>query len=558
MLFSDIKLPKPLSKEELDELFLKYQQGDLDAREKLIIHNIKLVITIAKRFSNTPYDLDELLSVGNIGLIKAIDTFDMNKDSRLSIYASFCIENEIKMFLRSNRRHANNISLEQPISTNENGEELKIGDILFDEDSDFLYELEEKEMYERVRKIVKCLPEKERNIIMKYFGFGEETRLTQEVLAKEYAISRSYMTKIIAKILKKIKELLENEEIIEDKIEINEQSKEKILVQRRTLYELFVGYSKEEVDFCFDKLPDADKEIIRLRYGNDLDSLGLGELTRVQSKRFHAIISKMRIWLESYRKSNSVTKEEKREKHTVRREIVMPKKVQTLYEYLKEYTREEIDLVLNGLEEEDKELIRLRYGDDLDNPSARQLNKEETHKFYGRLIPRIKTKLKQARKAKPTKTVPTMNEMFTMLNNNQKDVPTIPEVPEIVEELVVDPVVETPQNDVASNGNKFAIQEAKIESVREITKEDFVKISALLNLPVFINLLDTLTPKEAIVAVFSFGYIDGKYFSIEAIANFLEVSKEEVVEIIQKVVQIYKENVTQSVDKVLKITNKKS
>lgn len=467
MLFSGIKLPKPLSKEELTELFLKYRQGDLEAREKIIIHSIRLVITIVKRFSNTPYDLDELIAIGNIGLIKAVDAFNIDVGTKFSTYTKIVIENEIKLFLSKNKKHANHISLDQPVYIEQDGKEITLGDTLSDISSDFVVENEEKEVYRIVRMIVNLLPEREKNVIMKYFGFENNQQLNQPELASELGISQSYISKVIIKTLKEIKkylELLETGEMTEDEMaHLYNLKKQKFKKRKKDIYGLLDGYSKEEVDFVLSGLPDAEKE-----------------------------------------------------------------------------------------------LIRLKYGDDLANPSASKLTKEENHKFYSNLIPRIKTKLKQARKAKLTKTAPTMNEMFAMLNDKQKDVSTTSEAAEIIEELVVAPVVETPQNDVASNGNEFAIQEAETESVKKITKEDFVKISALLNLPVFINLLDTLTPKEAIVAVFSFGYIDGKYFSIEAIANFLGVSKEEVVEIIQKVVQIYKENVTQSVDKVLKITNKKS
>lgn len=166
------QLPLPLSKEEIHECFEKYRLGDLNARKKIINHNIRLVISEVKRkFSNTMYEENELISSGLLGLVKAVDTFDISRNLLFATYAVKCIDNEILMFMRNGKKWINDYSLEATINTDFDGKELKLEDVISDDSCDLVLDYEKKEDYKIVRKIVEKLPERERLIIMMYFGF---------------------------------------------------------------------------------------------------------------------------------------------------------------------------------------------------------------------------------------------------------------------------------------------------------------------------------------------------------------------------------------------------
>lgn len=214
-LFIEKKLPQPLKKEELYNYFEKMKLGDMDAREKIIKHNIKLVIDVViKKFSNTQYEIRDLISVGLIGLIKSVDTFDINKGNYFSSYAIICIRNEILMLLRK-RNNIEEISLEQPIVMDDNKNDIKIEDILMDENSDFITDYENKKIYESIRNIINALPEKDKNIIIRYFGFYGVEPMSQKNIATELGISSSYVSRIIKRNVNNIKKELERLECIE-------------------------------------------------------------------------------------------------------------------------------------------------------------------------------------------------------------------------------------------------------------------------------------------------------------------------------------------------------
>ena len=205
MLFVENNLPKPLDDKEIVEYFIRFQNGDLKSREIIINHNIKLVLyRVPGKFSSYPYDMDELVSIGLMGLIKAVDTFDINREVKFSTYAMKCIDNEILLFIRKNKTHKEHVSLTSPISTNKDGSELFLKDILMDSDEDFVFSIEEKELYDEVRRVIENLPEREKQIIMLYFGFNCEP-LNQNEISSQMKISQSYVSRIITATLKTIK-----------------------------------------------------------------------------------------------------------------------------------------------------------------------------------------------------------------------------------------------------------------------------------------------------------------------------------------------------------------
>ncbi len=204
---SDI-LPPPLDKDEEENLVKLSNSGDLDARNKLIEHNLRLVVFLAKKYDNTMYDLEDLVSIGTIGLIKGIKTYKLDKNIKLATYASRCIDNEILMFLRKNKRRMNEISLEDTINFDSEGNELKFEDIFGTEEDVVEKELENKENQKLMINEILKLNERDKIIIEKRYGLFGNEELTQKEIANKMSISQSYISRIEKKVVKKLKILL--------------------------------------------------------------------------------------------------------------------------------------------------------------------------------------------------------------------------------------------------------------------------------------------------------------------------------------------------------------
>ncbi len=205
--------PKPLSKEKEKEYLEKSAQGDKEAKEILVKHNLRLVAHIAKKYSNYG-DNDELISIGSIGLIKAIESFKPDKGTQLATYASRCIENEILMTMRTSKKHRSNVSLNEPIGVDKDGNELVIMDMLCDNCS-VIEDVENSIMMEKLLRITKAiLDEREYEIIRLRYGLGGCGALTQREVAKKFDISRSYVSRIEKKALEKIKRSVNKEDLM--------------------------------------------------------------------------------------------------------------------------------------------------------------------------------------------------------------------------------------------------------------------------------------------------------------------------------------------------------
>lgn len=197
--------PPPLSAEREAELLEKSRNGDDDARNELIEHNLRLVAHIVKKYYNTGADQDDMISIGTIGLIKAVSTFNADKGIHLATYASRCIENEILMFFRNQKKTAQDVFISDPIDTDKDGNTLTLIDVIADK-SDIADEIDTKIKVEKLRVILPvCLTERERLIIeMRYGLFGRE-ELTQREIAKKLNISRSYVSRIEKSALEKLR-----------------------------------------------------------------------------------------------------------------------------------------------------------------------------------------------------------------------------------------------------------------------------------------------------------------------------------------------------------------
>ena len=378
------KIPDPLSSQEVDELLEKIKQGDECAKEKLAKHNIRLVLfEVLGRFKTVECDKKDLVSIGNVGLMKAITTFDISKKTKFSVYAVKCIDNEILMFLRKLKKERNVDSLDETIGYDKNGNELKIKDIISDK-TDIVKDYTNNETYQAIRQLVNDLPNRDKKIIMLHFGFYSDKTYTQTEIANMLSLSRPYVSRLVKKIVKKLGQQLQ------------------------------------------------EKGFIELR-GEEENSKQTPEATTI--------------------------KEEKKEK-----KFVVP---------IIEVTLEQI----------------------IEEPIPITENFEINEELEGKLI-------------------------------------LEPE-----EELI-----SSIRDDKASN---------------DITKDDCVKVLKLLRTPTFTEMMNVLSVKEAIIISLKLGYVDEKYFSTAAIAQFLDIEEEEVIDVTKKVLLLYKEKINDFLNNVIEIATDK-
>lgn len=198
-------LPPPLDEENETKCLEGVAKGDLEARNTLIIHNLRLVVFIAKKFESTKINLEDLVSIGSIGLIKAIQTFKMDKNIKLATYASRCIENEILMFLRKTNRTRQELSLDEVLNVDSEGNEMVLSDILGSEDEIALTQLTEEEKRQDLKKALASLNDEERSIIIMRFGLYGHEELTQKEVADKLGISQSYISRLEKRIIEKMR-----------------------------------------------------------------------------------------------------------------------------------------------------------------------------------------------------------------------------------------------------------------------------------------------------------------------------------------------------------------
>ncbi len=198
-------LPPPLTKEEELRYLEKFEQGDADAREELIVRNLRLVVYIARKFENTGIPIEDLISIGTLGLIKAINTFRISKNIKLATYASRCIENEILMYLRKTNPMKAEVSYFEPLNVDWDGNELLLSDILGSEPDEIYRDIESEDERSRLYKAVASLNKRERRIMTMRFGIGGGREYTQKEVADTLGISQSYISRLEKRIIEKIK-----------------------------------------------------------------------------------------------------------------------------------------------------------------------------------------------------------------------------------------------------------------------------------------------------------------------------------------------------------------
>lgn len=194
----------PLSSEEEEKYIRLMMLGDKEARNKLIEHNLRLVAHIVKKFDLKSVDQDDLISIGTIGLIKGVDSYSLKHGTKITTYCARCIENEILMYFRSNNKNEKNISLNEPIGFDKDGNEITIMDVLKLPSPDFIEDIQTKDNIVLLKKYINVLNDREKEIIIKRYGLNNNDELTQKAIAKELKISRSYVSRIEKRALTKI------------------------------------------------------------------------------------------------------------------------------------------------------------------------------------------------------------------------------------------------------------------------------------------------------------------------------------------------------------------
>ncbi len=254
-------MPKTIDKNEILEYFIKFKNGDVQSREKIITYNLRLVpYIVTNKFQGIDYDKDELISIGIIGLIKAVDTFKIEKKIEFTTYASRCICNEILMVIRKNKKRSLDNLLGDVIVENGNGEKLTLEEILpYDEYVDEVYE--KKEIKAEIVKILEKLPERDKKIVMLYFGFIGDRTYSQAEISNIFGLSQSYITRVLKKNLETIREELIKADIVEmGYLEINFN----IIVE--TLTKILKIYSEEQISSVIKNLSMRDKTLLQKVY----------------------------------------------------------------------------------------------------------------------------------------------------------------------------------------------------------------------------------------------------------------------------------------------------
>lgn len=209
-IYGPATLPPPLSKDKEKELMERLRAGDDSVREELIVHNLRLVVYIARKFDVAGAGVEDLISIGTIGLIKAVNTFSPEKNIKLATYASRCIENEILMFIRKTTQLKSELSLDEPLNVDWDGNELLLSDVLGSEPNTVGSGIEQADEFRMLGKVLERLPERERKIMYMRFGLNGEKEHTQKDVADIMGISQSYISRLEKKIIEMLKKDLQN------------------------------------------------------------------------------------------------------------------------------------------------------------------------------------------------------------------------------------------------------------------------------------------------------------------------------------------------------------
>lgn len=578
-------LPKSLLKEENKRLIELMLEGDFDARQKLIESNMRLVTyRVSTRFGTVNYDKEELVSIGNLGLIKAVDTFDSKREISLATYAIKCIDNEIYMFLRKLKKVQADISLSQPVNIASKDKERHIEDFLSD-GLDIEEEYLNAETILRVRELVKKLPPALRETVNLYYGFNDGKRYTQEEIAKKANCFKSTIHKRLKKAEKLIKRELEKQErethnyltpastkavtTSKKAITANQEFKlPKKITRNKTFYEILNEFSKEQVDKAISVLDDEEKQLILTRYNGNFNNRPTGKLTSQQSNHFyHVTISKIKriiVRQEGKVEQANVTSRKNPQKQYSRK---------TFYELLSPYPKEWVDEAFESLTEEEKQIILDRYSGNLNFEPVKTTSTATCKKIHKSIIPKIKHAIAVKHSAKGK--CKTIYEYFCKYSSEQIDKaiaslsdeenkivllryagdlnnPPIGKLTEAQRKKFYGYIVHKIRNRLSAQ--EVATQNAQqlprpvkssTEEVEELTKEDYQKALELIKNKDFAYIIYGFKPKEIMMIILLLGYINSKSYSISTIAKFLEISESEAISAGKSALEKFKQRINQ-------------
>lgn len=498
-----------LTLEEERKLAQRISKGDNYAREIFIESNLKLVVSIAERYIGRGLSFLDLIQEGNLGLITALDKYDVSRGLKFSSYATYWIRQAITRAIADKGRN-----VRVPVY-----------------------------MYEKIGAYKKAVT-------------NLEARLNRQPMINEIANEMGLSIPEVTKLHKlqsdavSMNTLVGNDEYTElgNFIPASEETPEDVAIVGNMQLQV-----RKLLEDC--NLKPREIEVLMLRFGfNDREPMLLEEIGKKinitregvrqiesralmkirRSKHVKALseymqnpdksLENIEFFREKYRETRNPHKAFLKELgQTQGKEKKEMAKLQTIYQYFKDYTKEQVDAMLEKLTEEERVLITYRYGEDLSNPTAGKLTKEQTNKFYGSLVPKMRRLLSNPNKErKPRK----KEQELQKKESKSEYIPVASTIP----------IPSETQNDS-----------------KNITKEACETVLELLRTPTFNQMMSVLSVKEAIIISLKLGYVDGKYFSTESIAQFLGIEVQEVIDTTRKVLLLYKENINQFIDNAIEI-----
>lgn len=519
-----------LTQEQEREIALRISQGDEEAKKIMIESNLRLVIKIAKKYTNRGLDFLDLIQEGNLGLIKAVEKYDVSKGNKFSTYAMCWIRQSISRAVREKSRN------------------IRIPSQKYDD----LYILKKT-----VAKM-EALLQRQPTIEEVANEMGEPLFVVKEL----YLISKDTVSMNI-----KIGDDKDSE--IENFITMEENTPEDLAVIEDMKEQLYVLLNSTS-------LSSQEYEVIKLRFGLEnsekmsLEAIGQKfhvtreRIRQIEYKAFQKLrrsskIKEYAVFMSSpdkalkaieefrtiyrsnrsYASTNNIRSQERNEE--------MNNKYRTLYQHFADYTEEQVNEVLKTLTTDELALLKYKYGEDLKTPTNNQLTREQATKINSVIIPKIKRRLINLYKnKKKLKVLPEKDK--TNRAKDESNTISLPEAKQLKQEIIEKETIESssrppepPKESIATNS---------------ITGEECIKILELLKTPSFSQMISTLSVKEAVIIALRLGYIDDKYFSVEQISQFLGIDQEDVNEITKKVLVLYKDTINQFIDQTIATTTK--